>query len=335
MTRERPLDGVRRRDALVLGGVTAGLSITLATVDFFGRRPSQPQTAKGLVLPTLAQAAAEVSMVKVVLSEGSYSLVRRTNDAWEIPERGNFPVSAEPLNQLAAGLAALRFKADKTRNPALFHRLGVDDPYQGGSGALIELSNRSRMIVASLIVGVRPGGTYVRFPEKNQAYEVIGKLPPLQDLRLWLDLTLPPIDAARIVRVSVNPTNSAPYLLGRTAGGGFGLIKPTLQRLANADATKTGLAITNWRPIDVLPRKALSKAVIAGSMDIVTVDGLAIRGTAKTNGPRFWIEIDAANVGSNPSPDASAINSKTSNWAFEFTRFDWKNWITPLSEIAL
>jgi hypothetical protein len=334
MIQRRPLDGLRRRDAFLLGGASIGLSAVLGVTGLVQRKPSQQQTAQGLVLPMLRRSAPNVLIVKITLSEGNYSLVRRAVDEWVMPERGNFPVNVKPLNQLAAGLAALTFKADKTRNPALFDRLGVSDPRKGGSGALIQLVDSLGQMIASLIVGVRPSGTYVRFPDNNQSYQVSGQLPPLQDARFWLDLTIPEIDPARIVRVSVNPMNSAPYMLARAPDGEFGLLNQDPVRAISAKAATTGLAVTRWRPIDALPRGALKNARVEGFMDVVTIDGLAVRGTAKTTGPRYWIELDAANVSSTPSPEAGAINAKTSNWAFEFTRFDWKDWITPLSEIT-
>jgi hypothetical protein len=95
-------------------------------------------------------------------------------------------VQESRLRGLLAGLTELRLTEQRTSDPAMFGRLGVDDPNSATSTAnLLRVLDASQKPVLSVIVGHRrvrsqanaPEEVYVRRPDENRSWLAEGKSP--------------------------------------------------------------------------------------------------------------------------------------------------------------
>ncbi|HVY87567.1 MAG TPA: DUF4340 domain-containing protein [Hyphomonadaceae bacterium] len=331
----------RRKIAMMMAGIAA-LAVVVGAVSFLP--PSQPKPRAEVgekVLPGFAANAAKVQLVSVTTSEESYHL-KSTPTGWVIPEKGSYPVDAEKVAELIRSLSTIAYARPMTRDDKKFDRIGLGDPGQGGTGALVEVGDGSGAAFAKLLIGYRDGKSYVRMPDDLQAWSVSGEpMPPLQRGARWLDLDIATVPADQIAEVQVRPQGGPTYrLLPEDATGQkFKLAPPYYaRRLVTAYApTLTAAALSRFSPVDVAPAPGIAAGAPLAEHITRTRSGVAIVVRSWKAGGKNWVTVDAA-VGEAASPaavaQAQAINAHAAGWAFALTDLDWGNFSTQLSALV-
>jgi Domain of unknown function (DUF4340) len=329
----------KQRALIILGGVSAS-ALLLGVLAWMPPAGDLARSEVGrLVLPAFESKAGLVSMVTVTTGEESYHLVRGPQ-GWALAEKGGYPVTDAKVQELTEALAHITYAKAMTRDDRKFDRIGLGDPAQGGTGALLEVSDGAGNDFARLLVGYRDGQSYVRKPDDLQAWAVSNSvLPPLQRATAWLDLDVIRIAAEEIAGVDVRPGQGVSYRVQRNGDGSYALAPPHNARavIAAMGPRMVAESLTRLSPTDVAP--AAQIAIGAPVADHITrlASGVAIVVRCWRVNDQGWVTVSAATAeGAAPAAMAQAatINTATAPWAFALTELDWGAFTTPLDVIS-
>ncbi len=152
----------------------------------------------------------DVARVRVTTAEETYTL-ERTDVGWGLLEKGGYPVDVDKVKALVVGLTELELVEEKTANPALFARLGVQDPGAEGDtpSRRVELLDASGSVLADLVVGretpargAGDGQVYVRRPGHGPALEARGRVRVEDGSSALLDREIAKLERKRVARVT-------------------------------------------------------------------------------------------------------------------------------------
>lgn len=321
----------------IMAVIAGGLALLAIAAQFLGQ-PPQPRSdlAGRPVLPGFAEVRATASAIRVTLADEAYSLAA-TPDGWRLSGNDGYPIRADRLTELAEGLESLVWEAPRTRDPDKLNAIGLGDPRDGGSGALVEVLGPDGEVTAALITGRKDEHIYARRPEEVQAFRVKGALPPLYAAEAWLDLDILQLHEDAVSAVRLTDATGASLYLRRSIGAGNGAFRPAppyeshelVSRLAT---TGPGLALTRLQPVGVKPASALSTQPTARHIT-ETYDGLEVdvRGYREADG--YFLTLRAVEAGEGANR-AGAINQRARGWAFRVTEIDWMDFAPPVSSIA-
>lgn len=330
---------LRRRRVLMLmaGGAAAAVAVAAASSLPRTPPPSRRETGQA-ILPGIRDRLSAAGLIMVSTSEEAYHIVKDP-DGWVIPEKGRYPVREERILALGQALASMAYDRAMTRDPRKFDRLGLGDPGEGGTGALLEIGDGRGDVFAKLLIGRRDGRTYIREPEDLQAWSVTSEdMPPLHRAARWLDLDVVSVAPEAISEVRVQPAGGRAWRAVRSADGAYSL-SPAIQGRAPAAAFLLRLAaepLTRFAPVDVAPVSQLSGAEPAGTHTTVLSNGVELRVTALRWREQGWLVVTpvaAPGAGQSAEAAAAAIAARTNGWAFAMTESDWGAYTTPLDTL--
>ncbi len=327
----------RRRTLIMLAGI-AGVMILLAGLNSLMKRDSArlDERMGQPVIEGFAAMRADASEIGVQLADDSYTLMR-TRNGWAMKEAGGYPVRADRLASLATGLETLSWGEGRTSDPDKFGRIGLSDPREGGSGALLTIIDSEGQMAAQIITGRKGDYLYARQPDDTRAYRVIGDLPPLYSRDAWLDLDIIDInsDAVRAVRLT-DETGKSLYLK-RSVGGSSRSFRPgppyhDYRLVSRIAASTPALALTRFAPIDVKPAAKLTTRPVARHIT-ETYDGLEVDLKAYREPDGLYVTLRAIEAGEG-ARRGSTINEKASDWAFQLSEYDWAEFTPHISSIV-
>lgn len=329
--------GERRKGRVLSFFLVAGaLSAIAAVTTAIESRSLRGDAASGAVLPNLEAAVADARRIVVTSSEASYQIERIQRgdaDVWVMRDRGDYVVANARVEQLINGLEAFRYTRRMTSDPAKYERLGVGDPREGGGGVLVQVEGGRGALLVNLILGIEPGGTYVRRPDEAQAFAAVGALPPLRDPAAWLDLRPLLLAAERLARVEIVPAEGRAYILARdSAEAPWRIATPSLAPISESVVAAAAERLTGVEPIDVQTAPAIQGAPRA-RVRATTFDGVIIDAEIVPNGEAMWLKLVARPQA--PEQDAAAleINNRSSAWAYGLSREDVEELAPPLSSL--
>jgi Domain of unknown function (DUF4340) len=343
----------RRKIVMWMGGIAAA-AILVGGLTFVPPSEEQKRAEVGrLVLPEFAANAEKVALVMVTTKDEAYHIVRNGSGPttqWVLAEKGSYPVEPERVAKLLRAVAAIKFEQPKTRDDKKFDRIGLGDPAEGGTGAVLEVSDGQGNNFAKLLVGYREGRSYIREIGDLQAWAVDGgEMPPLQRAARWLDLDVATIAPADIQEVTVRAHDGPWYTLlaADAAGQQFKLAQPHSSKrlITTFGPTLTAQALSRFSPIDVQPAAKVARGAPWSQYIVQSRSGASIvvqtwkpgggkQGEAKGG---LWVTISAA-IGEKATAEAavaaSRINARAGGWAFGLTELDWNTFSTPLAALV-
>jgi hypothetical protein len=322
----------RRRKAAAVAAATLGLVVfTAGALAWRSVRLAPPAPGAGaLIAPDAEALLARTTTVRVTLSSGAYRLERR-GAVWLMPERGDYPVRPDAIAALARGLEGLRLDSPVGAAPERLAALGLDDPREGGSGALLELLDPQGRALFSRIIGVRPGGTFVRAPGAGQGHRAEGALPPLQEPAAWLDLAILSMRPEAVARVDVVPLSGPAYAILATGEGEFAPLGR--QAFSQANAVAAATALTRWRPVDVRPAASLPPGPVARHMT-TSRGGLAVLAQARMVEGQAYVTLRAQALRPEAQEAADALNARAEGWAFALAAYDVADYLFTDADMA-
>lgn len=331
----------RRRTSAWMAGAAA-LAVGLAAAAL--TPPPAPKVRKevgALVAPNFAAKAGEVASITVTTTEETYHIVHGP-EGWVEPERGNYKVASGRIDELVHAISGMRFAAPMTRDDKKFDRIGLGDPKQGGTGALVEIGGSDREVLLKILVGFRDGRSYVREPDDLQAWAVKADgMPPLQRGARWLDLEVIASPVGSIREVEVRLVGRPTYRLTPkdAMGAKFSVAPPFDQRrqVAAFAATLPGQALRHFAPTDVTPLASLKDAQPVADHVTRISSGLEVTVHASKVGDRGWATVSArAQPAASPEAavEAAQINARAAGWAFALGANDWSAFATPLEALV-
>jgi hypothetical protein len=292
----------------------------------------------GLAFPDLArrlQGAARLELRK----HDTGLVVVRQGGSWVLPDKADYPVRPEKLREVLTGLTELRLLEPRTSDPALFGRLGLDDPMQPGSSAvLLRVLDGAGAPLAELILGRRrvrtqgnlPESIFVRRPGETQTWLAEARLPVEPDAQLWLDRDIANLPAARIERVVVRRTGAAEIVLVRAEAA-----EPKLRIESPAEAPpadpvaldEIGRAFEFLTFVDVKPTSAATGEAL-GEARFGLTEGLTVIARPSREGETLWLRLAAEG-----GPEAAALNARWAPWAFQVGAWKEKATVPKLADL--
>ncbi len=313
---------LNRRTLIWLGGGAAG-SVALALL----LGPTSPESsgppggAGTLAFPDVAAKLGIIAKLELRKNDATLVVVR-DGDRWLLPEKGNYPVRSERVRETLVGLTELRLVEPRTSDRTQLAVLGLDDPTNAGSTAvLLRALDAAGAVVVELIVGRRrvrtqgnlPESVYVRRPGEAQAWLAEGRLALDTDPQLWVDRDIGNISAERLRRVVVNRVTEGVLVLerGGEADAKLRIAEPpnppsqdevALDEVGRAFEFLTFLDV---KPAAEIPGEALGEATFAFT------NGLAVTVWPNKAGDTLWIRLKAT------GDEAASFNARWDGWAYQ------------------
>lgn len=196
-----------------LVGLLAALAVltALAIAVSFSQRP--PGGAGELLLPELKAQLNNVS--KVVVLTGAKKIVatlERRQEQWVVAERSGHPADLGKIRANLIALADARIVEEKTSNPELYNKLGVDDiDKETASGVQLNITAGDK--TTSVIIGQTGVGggdrAYARLAGAATSWMVTGQFDPARDAGDWLDRQIVDLASARVHAVTITHPEGA------------------------------------------------------------------------------------------------------------------------------
>ncbi|WP_291200501.1 DUF4340 domain-containing protein [Hyphomonas sp.] len=330
-------DRQRTRRTLFLAALAGVLGLVAVVSHFGGGAPVQASGRTGTpVFPDFEALRAEASEIRITLADERYSLVA-TGDGWRLGTRDGYPIRQDRLTELAAGLESLVWDTPRTDDPEKLNRIGLGDPRDSGTGALLEVIGPDGETGAALITGRKGEFIYGRRPDETTAFRVTGTLPPLYSAEAWLDLGFLDINEDAVSAVRLTDEAGETLFLQREVGSSDRAFRPAppfqnyrlTSRLA---VTGPAMALTRFLPIGVKPASALRTRPVSRHIT-QTHDGLEVDVRAYRERDGFFITLRAIEAGEG-AMRAEAINARAAGWAFELTATDWADYTPRVADIV-
>lgn len=323
--------------------VLAAAALLLGLVGLF-QRPGNPDIQRTdrldqPVFPRLESDLGDVRIIRVTLADLSYTMRRDPAAAgrWTMIESGDYPVRADRLAELAAGLADLEWGERRTEDPSKLDRIGLGDPETGGTGARIDLIGTAQSNLASLVTGRKVERLYGRFPDEDRAYVLQGDMPPLYTRQSWLDLDIIDMQEDAIAAVRITEANGRSIYLTRPAGSGPRAFRPAppyeaYTIVSGVAASGPALALSRFDPIDVKPATAIETRRV-GRHITTTHDGLEVDVSAYREPDGLYVTVRAVEAGEGAAR-AETINQRAEGWAFRLAAIDWDEFTPQVGSIV-
>ncbi|MDB5373636.1 MAG: hypothetical protein JWP04_2278 [Belnapia sp.] len=334
---------MERRTLLLLGAAAVASVGAALVLSPDATRQTAPDAPPGsLAFPGLTGQLREATRIEIRKHDASLILQRQlgANDAWVLPDRGNYPVRPEKVREMLVGLTELRLVEARTADPGQLDRLGVDDPLRPGStGVLLRLLGPRDLVIAELVIGRRrvrtqgnvPETVYVRRPTEAQAWLAEGRLPVDADPQLWLDRDIANIAQDRVQRVAVHRVEAPELLLVRGEGPEAKLrleAPAVLFPLDEVALDEVARSLEYLTFLDVRP-EATAPGTALGEARFTMADGLAITVRPSRDEETLWIRLTAEG-----GDEAGArLQARWAGWAYQVGVWKEKAFVPRLDEL--
>jgi hypothetical protein len=197
---------------LVAGVLLIGVALWLSSQRHLERTVEAGQS----VLPGLKSALNAVTEVRLSKGDGTRTTLKKTATDWIVGER-DFSSDSGRVRKLLLDLSDLQVDEDKTREPANYPQIGVEDVTSPQAmGTRVDVIEPGKTL--SLIVGKTSGtkSSYVRVVNTPQSFLASPQLTLDADPRRWLDRALIDIPEQRVKEIHVKPATGPAYTVTRT-----------------------------------------------------------------------------------------------------------------------
>lgn len=250
------------------------------------------------VLPGLAASLDAIVGLRMV-GAGNHALVTlaHRDGRWYVEQTG-YPADATKVRRALIALGDLHVVEAKTRDPARYAELAVEDVAAPGA-ASVRIELRGLKEPVALLVGRAAGtqGTYVRVPGAGQALEARPGLDLARTPHDWLARTIVDVAPARVQAVEVERGDAPPWRAVRSARDAAHFDVPDLPRgreltsLGAADAAANVLGNLEFEEV----RRAGAPAGGHPHRAVVRCfDGLVVTLEGHATGSEHWITASAS-----------------------------------------
>lgn len=241
-------------------------------------------TAQGAsLIPGLLDNINNVSELRVITAgDNTGATLRKTDSGWIVVERAGYPADAGKLRKSLLDLADARLVEQRTSNPDLYPRLGVEDvASEEAQGIRVEIDGLEQPV--AVIIGNPESGrsaTNVRHADAEASWLVTGALSIEKEPTQWLNKTLLEVPSERVYTVHIrHPDGSEVRVHKDEPGGGDFVVDnmPAGRELKYATvANGIGAAITALAMEDLIPASDFESDSQPVHIEFQTFDGMAI-----------------------------------------------------------
>lgn len=184
--------------------VLAAISLTLAVLA--NRNPDTGTNGPESFLPELQAVLGEVDRVEIRTGGNeTVATLRRAEDGWVVEQKDGYAADVSRIRSALTDLAETSTLEDKTANPALHDRLGVEDISLESATGIGVTAAVGDDAVASVVLGDAVGSAYryARRVGEDQSY-LIDRNPELpRDVGQWLMTDIMDVRGTRVQQVTI------------------------------------------------------------------------------------------------------------------------------------
>jgi Domain of unknown function (DUF4340) len=321
--------------------VAVMLAVAVALVVFAiwvaSQRHLERSTQAGdLVLPGLEAALNSVSRVELKKGDGTHATLERHGNRWIVAERA-WPADFGKVRKLLLDLGELNVVEEKTRLPANYPRLGVEDVNSPkATGTQVEVVTPTRTF--ALIVG-RPSDTksgYVRVAGAEQSLLAAPPLTVDAEPKSWLDTALIDLSAGRVRAIEERPASGAGFKASRNKKEDTDFTVSPLPRgreLTSAGAADPIAASLSELTLEDVQKGAPPADAKLSHAILQTFDGLTIDAAGRKDGSRMLIAFTATSTGKATASEAQQLNDRLGGWEFEVPEYRYTQIFRSLDDL--
>jgi hypothetical protein len=317
------------------------------------RGVSSVPSAGARVFPELAANVNKAAEIGIANFKSKWTL-KRTGESWTLVEKQNYPVPLDRVKDLLVAMTELKQLEPKTKDPARYDRLAVQEIGPKESEAVsVTVKDETGKTMASGIIGRRNdtlygkagGGTYVRRTGEEQSWLAEGLVRVGVTHKDWIDKIV--VSLARKDVTEVRMTHP-------DAKENFAASKKDAEaRYLELDTTPAGKKLKKESEIneiveimDGLDLEDVKKAADiewptpGDRFEFTTFDGLVVKGEIIS--PKqydYWIRLEAgvAKEGKDlekAKAEAAKINARVAGWAYQIAAGYGEKLSKKLSEVV-
>jgi len=320
---------------LVAGLLVVGVAIWLSS-----RRHLERATLAGdVVLPGLENALNTVSEVRLSKGDGTAATLKRGANGWSVGQR-DYPADSGKVRKLLLDLAALNVVEEKTRTPANYPLLGVEDVSSPqATGTRVDAVTPAKTY--SIIVGKSSSGKsgYVRVVNAEKSLLATPLVSVDGDPRHWLDHALLDIAQERIQQIAIRPAQGPAYTAHRDKKeqSDFevtGVPKGReLSSPAAADPIAGSLAGLTLDDVRRATDTAPAPAAAVPHATFRTFDGLEVEVTGHKDGDKSLVRLAPRSTTKETEAEARSLAERLQGWEFELPSYKYDGMFRPLEDL--
>jgi hypothetical protein len=323
------------RSVLIL--LIAGLALVGLAVYLSSTRHLEHATLAGdLVVPGLDGALNSITEVRLTKGDATHTTLKRGSDGWSVSER-NYPADTGKVRKLLLDIRNLNVVEEKTRLPANYPQLGVEDvTTPKATGTRVELVTPARTF--ALIIGKSSSAKsgFVRVANVQQSLLAAPLVTVDADPKRWLDQTLIDLPIDKVKAMDVKPAEGASYSASRE--------KKEQQDFAVTGIPK-GRQLTSPSAADpiagslsLLTLEDVRKAASAGDAKLSQIvfhsfDGLDVTVSGRKDGSHDLVTIAAHSSTKESEAVAQTLSTRLSGWEFEIPSYKYDAIFRPLEDL--
>ena len=317
--------------------LAAGVAVIAFAIWLSSLRHLERATLAGdVVLPGFEHELNTVTEVRLRKGDGTHTTLAKGGSTWSVAER-DWPAQMSRVRKLLLDLGALNVVEEKTRVPANYPALGVEDvtsPKATGTEVSIIAPGHSWVLIIGKPAGAKSG--YVRVGNAPQSLLAAPLLSVDAAPRTWLDNALLDLPAERVREIEEHPLEGAAFTAVRQKkeDAHFNVVPvPRGRELSSAGAADTLGAALSGLTLDDVAKATASDAKSAHAI-FRTFDGLEIEAVGRKDGTRALLVLKArASAGGAPAEEAQKINARCAGWEFEIPDYKYAAIFTPLTDL--
>ncbi|HEX4647531.1 MAG TPA: DUF4340 domain-containing protein [Steroidobacteraceae bacterium] len=321
----------------VVGLLAAGVAVIAFAMWIASQRHLERATLSGdLVLPSLEHSVNTVTEVTLRKGDGTHATLEKDAAGWSVGER-HWPADTSRVRKLLLDLGALNVVEEKTRVPANYPQLGVEDVSSPkATGTRVEVVSPGH--TWSLIVGKSSSAKsgFVRVVSAPQSLLAAPLLTVDADPKGWLERTLIDLPANRVREVEEKPAGAASYTVAREKKEqtNFSVTPlPKGRELSYAGAADPIASALSSLNFDDVSRVAASPDPKAAHALYHTFDGLEVEVAGRKDGTRSLMTVSARSSAKETEAEAQKLNARLEGWEFELPDYKYSAIFRPLEDL--
>ncbi len=198
---------MKNRKLLLLSLIT--LAVIVAASITAKLHAPQSTITKQILFPELANQINDIVEIGIK-GDRQTVLLKKQGNIWVLESADNYPALFNKVRALVINLADLKIEEEKTGDPALYARLGVEDPESKDANSLLITLKTSGNVEAASIIAGKPRqsagskpGLYVRLPDRTRALLAEGMLDISGNPADWFERNLFDIPSGFIKNVTI------------------------------------------------------------------------------------------------------------------------------------
>lgn len=323
------------RRVLIL--LAAGIVIIAIAVWLSSKRHLERSTMAGdTVLPGLEKAINDVTEVRLTKGDQTHTTLKKGASDWTVAER-DYPADSGKVRKFLLDLGALNVVEEKTREPANYPQLGVEDTTSPKStGTRVAVVTPSK--VYEIIIGKPSSGKsgFVRVPTTQQALLAAPSLTVDSDPKHWIDHTFIDIAQERVKQIEEKPAEGPSYTASREKKEQTDFTVsniPKGRELTSPVAADSiagslgGMTLDDVRKAGSAGDAKLSHAIFH------TFDGLDLDVAGRKDGTHDLITLTAQSTAKETADEAQKLTTQLQGWEYEIPSYKFDSIFHPMDDL--